>query len=77
MISSDGEKWDLITAPLKKWNAVCWSPELRKFCAVSEDSTMVSGNGIDWDFSENITTSVWSSVCWSSELYMFVAVSNE
>jgi hypothetical protein len=64
------------------WVSICWSPELRLFCAVSITGTgnrvMTSSDSITW--TSRTTTGFdnsWQSVCWSPELRLFVAVSSD
>ncbi len=77
--SIDGITWTNGTAVIASgtWRYVCWSPKLRKFCAVGDTLTprsMTSSDGVNW-VSGNIDASKsWKSVCWSERLGLFVAV---
>jgi hypothetical protein len=84
MYSTDGVQW-IRTAPegtySNGWMSVCWSPELRMFCAVSggmSDSSakiMTSTDGITWaKHTISIIGLMLYSVCWSPELHVFCAV---
>jgi hypothetical protein len=57
-----------------QWFSVCWSPELRIFCAVGNAGVMTSSDGITWTGQTPPNDVAWASVCWSSELGMFCAV---
>jgi hypothetical protein len=57
-----------------EWNAVCWSPELGLFAAVST-SIMTSTNGTTWTNRTAPSANVWRGICWSPELGLFAAVS--
>ncbi len=65
---------------VNQWQSVCWSPELRLFCAVSETGSfnrvMTSPNGITWTRQTTPNNNIWRSVCWASEIRLFVAVSD-
>ncbi len=62
------------------WISICWSPELRLFCAVSltgsGNGVMTSPNGITWTARTPAADNFWWSVCWSPELKLFCAVSS-
>jgi len=76
--SIGGVDWEAVAAPSDSWNAVCWSPELGLFVAVSDTGTnrvMVSHNGTTWISATTVVdANDWNAVCWSPELGMFVAV---
>ena len=61
------------------WYAVCWSPELSLFCAVSNSGTgnrvMTSPDGVNWTARTSAADNAWCGVCWSPELSLFCAVS--
>lgn len=60
------------------WRAICWSPELSLFVAVSISGTknrvMTSPDGINWTLRNTPVDNDWRAVCWSRELNLFVAV---
>jgi hypothetical protein len=60
------------------WRSVCWSPELRLFCAVADtgigNRVMTSPDGIVWTARVSAADNEWVSVCWSPELRLFCAV---
>jgi hypothetical protein len=60
------------------WRSVCWSPELRLFCAVatsgSTNRAMTSQDGITWT-SRTTVDNTFTYICWASELRLFCAVS--
>ena len=70
-------KWTERTLPSSKsWSSVCWSPELRLFCSVAQNSNaaITSPDGITWTERTLTTTLNWYSVCWSPELGLFCAI---
>ena len=60
------------------WQALCWSPELAIFCAISSSGTgdrvMTSRDGVTWTVRVSAADHAWQSVCWSPELGRFCAV---
>ena len=80
MTSPDGIVWTPRTSAAdNQWYSICWSPELRLFCAVAIDSgaggqVMTSPNGVTWTSRTAAASDVWDGVCWSSELRLFCAV---
>ncbi|MDO9525575.1 MAG: DUF2793 domain-containing protein [Gemmobacter sp.] len=60
------------------WQAICWSPELAIFCAISStgvgDRVMTSRDGVIWTARVSAADHAWQSVCWSPELGRFCAV---
>jgi hypothetical protein len=64
------------------WKNMCWSPQLRLFCAVAQDTTtgnkiMTSPDGITWTIqSTSNTTGTLMAVAWSPKLNLFVACGN-
>ena len=70
-------KWTQRTLPVSaQWYSICWSPELRLFCAVAANSTIAatSPDGITWTQRALPVSASWWSVCWSPELRLFCAV---
>ena len=66
--------WATHTMPSQYgWNSVCWSPDLRLFCAVGINEVATSLNGSAWT-GRSAPAGSWYSVCWSSELGLFCAV---
>ena len=69
-----------LSSNTNNWLSVCWSPELKLFCAVAYNGTnrvMVSNNGINWsNATSGVIANPWISVCWSPELKLFCAVAN-
>jgi len=60
-------------------DAICWSPELGLFAAVTGSSSVTnkvatSSDGITWQVRTATEAVYWNDVCWSSELGMFVVV---
>jgi hypothetical protein len=78
--SVDGITWTNGTAVIDTgtWRGVCYSPKLRKFCAVSDTTATRSMTSIDggltWIGGNLDTSKAWKSVCWADSLGMFVAV---
>jgi hypothetical protein len=64
------------------WRGVCWSPELRLFCAVGSGgsgSVMTSTNGTTWisrTRPNSPTAFACETVCWSPQLGLFCVVAN-
>jgi hypothetical protein len=56
---------------------ICWSPELRIFCASNAiggvNGIEISKDGINWSRQTTPTGSIVNSICWSPELRLFVA----
>jgi hypothetical protein len=76
-LSNITAKWkDVPISSLKNWHGVCWSPELRLFCAVAygSNTAATSPDGITWTQKTLPSSKSWSSVCWSPELRLFCAV---
>ena len=69
-----------VSAVDNNWIAICWSPELKLFAAVSIDGTgnrvMTSPDGITWTIRTSAADNDWQSICWSPELTLFAAVAN-
>ena len=78
-----GYKWTIRKTPGldNSWTCVCWSPELRLFCALASSGTgnrvMTSPTGETWTASSASSDSSWTALCWSKELNFFCAVSTE
>jgi len=65
-------------AAANQWIDVCWSPELKIFCAIASSGTnrsMTSKDGITWTASAIAQNNLMTSICWSPELRLFCAVS--
>jgi len=85
--SSDGLTWTTITntANNERWWALSYSPQYRRFVALSRESSrgasgahaMYSQDGIQWItyLEPAISANDWYSMAWSSSLRRFVAVS--
>jgi hypothetical protein len=83
IFSSDGLTWAttgfLGNDNSIQWTSVCWSPELKIFCAIgtygaiSPGVSSTSSDGIYW-FRHSVPTGHWNAVCWSPELGLFCAV---
>lgn len=63
------------------WQAICWSPELAIFVALSFQGTnrvMTSADGVNWTVrpSMSMDSVGWSFVCWSPKLKIFVATAS-
>ena len=70
-------RWEEHTLPNSaRWNSICWSPELRLFCAIAYDSNKAatSPNGITWTERTLPSSARWNSICWSPELRLFCTV---
>jgi hypothetical protein len=64
--SSDGITWTGQTIPSHNWKGVCYSPDLRLYCAVSYDNYIAtSPDGITWTARTPPASKSWNSVCWS------------
>lgn len=66
-------------APQGAFVSVCWSPDLKIFCAVANNGTgtnrvMTSPDGINWTMRQAAAASSWYSVAWSPQLGLFCAV---
>ncbi len=78
-----GRTWTGVSAITgSQWSAVCWSPELRLFAAISfsgvslDRRIMTSLDGATWTArTQPDDDQVWD-VCWSPELRLFAAVSS-
>jgi hypothetical protein len=83
MYSYDGYNWLPTTVTsTPEYSVVCWSSELRKFVAISNNfsgKVITSTNGIDWNMISLGTDYLqqWSSLIWVPELSLFVAVSTK
>ena len=78
--------WTLRTSPASMYfKSVCWSPELRLFCAVGSNNSydishvLISSDGVTWtevSFPNPDPGNLdgYVSVCWSSDLKLFCAV---
>ena len=58
--------------------SICWSPELRMFCAVTYNTNtnkaITSSDGIIWTERTLPSSNNWRNICWSPELRMFCAI---
>lgn len=71
------DKWIQRTLPVNvSWISLCWSPELRIFCAIAGSGTiaLTSPDGITWTQRTLPTIGNWRSVCWSPSLQIFCAI---
>jgi hypothetical protein len=61
------------------WQAICWSSELRLFCALGASGTgnrvMTSPDGRNWSLGVSPSDSSWGAVVWAKELGIFLAIS--
>lgn len=57
------------------WGSICWSPYLQKFCAIGNQWSMVSSDGLNWTPSYFGPTGYYASLCWSPKLKLFCGVS--
>lgn len=75
--SSDGILWTIKDIESRLWKNICYSPELKRFVAISSDSysSYSNFNGEEW-ITNVLPSGVWSSIAWSSKLKIFVAVAN-
>jgi hypothetical protein len=66
-------------AEANAWQAVCWSPELGLFVAVSsagDHRVMTSPTGLVWTGQDHVADmQAWQSVAWCGAIGLFVAVS--
>ena len=73
-----GEVWITQNAPLANgYISICYSEELRKFCAVSSNYTnkiITSYDGVNWENQSYPVDNSFTAVCWSPELSLFVVV---
>jgi hypothetical protein len=77
-----GQNWQPANSGvlLNTWRSVCWSPELRIFCAVAKSGTtnqcvMISSDGLNWiNATSGVVSNQWNSICWAAELGIFCAV---
>ncbi len=81
MYSYDGINWNLQnsntgSASNEGFISLCWSKDLYKFVAISTDRTIISQDGINWNYYTLTLTSNWTSIVWVSELSMFLGVRN-
>ena len=80
--ANTGLRWRSIKSPADiDYRSVCWSPELRLFCAVAASGTggriATSFDGLSWTRQQPAVDSLWYGVCWSPQLRLFCAVSND
>jgi hypothetical protein len=82
MTSSDGINWIKRNVAIANlyWSSVCWSSELKLFCAVANSGAdnrqiMTSHDGITWVAYSDAVPGFWQSVCWSPKLDKFCSVS--
>jgi len=81
MTSPDGSNWTRRSTPADlNWRSVCYSPDLKLFCAVADSGTtnaciMTSPDAVNWTLRTAPSSNQWKSICWSSELLTFCAVS--
>ena len=64
---------------LRNWQSICWSHELRMFCAAASNGSNIiatSHDGIIWTQRTLPASRDWRSVCWSPELNMLCTVSD-
>ena len=72
-------KWTQRTLPSSKnWQSICWSPELRLFCAMAQSSNTAatSPDGITWTERTLPVSQYWTDICWSPELGLFCAMAS-
>lgn len=79
--STDGYTWTARTTPSGYWKALCWSPELRLFCAIahfafSTQNVMTSPDGITWTLRTSSSSSDFKAICWSPEVKLFATIGN-
>lgn len=85
-------KWDLSLVseyPAPKIKTMCWSPDLKKFCAISDDTwrdptnysvSYLSSDGKTWTKYDGIhlnNTESFSCITWSSKLKKFCAIGKQ
>lgn len=77
MTSVAGTEWIQQSTPSGgSWTDVCWSPQLKLFCAVgyyASNYVMTSPDGAVWT-ARTAPASTWRGVCWSPDLELFCAV---
>ena len=60
------------------WRDICYSPELKLFCAIAGYSgvnrVMTSPDGETWTAQTTLSGDDWHSICWSPALSLFCAV---
>jgi len=71
--------WSTHALPVTNaWRAICWSPEVGLFAAVSTNGTnnrvLTSPDGINWTNRTSAINNAWYGICWSSDVNLFVAV---
>lgn len=82
--SYDGYTWETSTStatlPMPTVNVICWSEELRIFCATGNllgGKAMISRDGNSWTERSLPISKSWRSICWSSKHHKFVLVSQK
>jgi len=76
---SIGENWVNAVSGVvdNNWFTVCWSSELRLFCALSNlnnQHLMLSSNGLNWNVATDDILGTWRAVCWAPKIGKFCAV---
>ena len=76
-ITNDGITWTNGTIENNaECSSLCFSNELGIFCAISNNKSYISTDGINWTSSSTgiVTQSIQSTVCWSPKLGKFVCI---
>jgi hypothetical protein len=77
LTSPDGITWTSYTLPVSAtWGGqcICWSPQLRIFCAVSSGYAVTSSNGSSWSSYSLSGIDSTFGICWSADLGLFCAM---
>lgn len=77
--SSNGLNWTAVSVSAVTGGSfgrcICWSPELRLFCAGILDGTILtSPDAVNWTSRGKVNNTYITDVCWSPELGLFCAV---
>ena len=79
-ISSDGIHWTAVTLPSpQKWQAVCWSPELGRFCTICDNGGIIgatSTDGVNWVPFASAPSDSWQTLVWVGDLGKFLAINS-